>query len=269
LSTVILINISPTTREKMMDSPKYIIYEFQQFVLMIRETILKLPKVKNCLREVVEQMDYIGIGSLGIILSTGFFMGLVLALQASVEMSHIGAILMVGRPVATSVVLELGPVFVAIMVAARSGSAMAAELASMVITEQIDALKVEGGDPILDLVVPRFVACSIVIPFLTIIGSVAALLGGHVIAIFYLKISPYYYWNSVFDVLTPAFLWGGLIKSFVFAIAIALIGCFSGLSTRMGAKGLGAATTRAVVLSSISILGLDFLMTRILIGRWW
>lgn len=256
--------------KNMIESLKYYILEFQRFIVFSKETFLKISGSKGVLREVIEQMDYIGIGSLGIVLLTGLFTGFILTLQASVELSNVGAVSMVGRPVVISVIRELGPVLVAIMVAARSGSAMAAELASMVITEQIDALRVEGGDPILDLVVPRFIACVIMIPLLTIIGSAAALLGGHIIAAFYLKISLFYYWNSVFDALNVNFLVGGLlVKPIVFAIIVALLGCFVGLSTKMSAKGLGVATTRAVVLSSISILGADFLLTRILIGWLW
>lgn len=253
----------------MIKSLKYSIQEFQKFILLSANTIVRLPRGKKCMCEVVEQMNYIGIGSLWIVILTGLFTGFVLTLQASVEMGSIGAVYMVGKPVATSVIRELGPVLVAIMVAARSGSAMSAELAAMVITDQIDALIVEGGDPITDLVVPRFIACLIMIPFLTIIGSATALFGGHIIAAFYLKISPFYYWNSVFSALNVSFLWGGLIKSLIFAVLIALIGCFVGLSTKAGAKGLGIATTRAVVLSSISILAVDFLLTRMFIGSLW
>lgn len=243
--------------------------ELQSFILFTFHTLRKVTGFAGCWREGIEQMYHIGVGSFWIIFVTGLFTGFVLTLQASVEMAKIGAMSLIGEPVATSIVRELGPVLVALMIVARNGSAMTAELASMLITEQIDALEVEGGDPILDLVIPRFLACLMMVPLLTVFGSASAFWGGHIIAVFYLKVSPFYYWNSVIHSLNVNFIVGGLIKSFCFAVIIALIGCYSGLTAQTGAKGLGLATTKSVVWSAISILVIDFMITSILIGWLW
>jgi len=243
--------------------------EFQDFILHVCRVIRSIPYVREIRHDLVEQMDSIGLGSLMIVILTGLFTGFVLALQASVELSNLGALSLVGQAVSISVTRELGPVLVALMVAARSGSAMTAELASMRITEQIDALIVEGGNSVKDLILPRFMASIIMIPLLTIIGCAAAFLGGHIIAVFYFKVSPFFYWNSVFEILKISHLWGGLIKAIVFSGFIALICCYVGLTTKPGVKGLGEATTRAVVFSAVIILATDFLLTRIFIGTLW
>ena len=214
-------------------------------------------------------MDEIGVGSLPIITLTGLFMGLVLALQSIVELRSIGATAYLGRPIGTTVIRELGPVLSAMMVAARSGSAIAAELASMVIGEQIDALRAEGADPVKKLVEPRLVACTLIMPVLTAICDLVAFVGGWIIACQIVQVNTAFYWESVLEVLTPAFIWGGLLKSLCFGFVIGSVSCFAGMKTNFGSSGVGEATTRAVVISSITILGLDFLLTKIFIMTWW
>ena len=214
-------------------------------------------------------MDDIGVGSLPIITLTGLFMGLVLALQSVVELRSIGATAYLGRPIGTTVIRELGPVLSAMMVAARSGSAIAAELASMVIGEQIDALRAEGADPVKKLVEPRLVACTLIMPILTAMCDLVAFIGGWIIACQIVQISTAFYWESVLEVLTPAFIWGGLLKSLCFGFVIGSVSCYAGMKTSFGSAGVGEATTRAVVISSITILGLDFLLTKIFIITWW
>jgi len=215
------------------------------------------------------QMDEIGVGSLPIVTLTGLFMGLVLALQGIVELRNIGATSYIGRAIGTTVIRELGPVLSSMMVAARAGSAIAAELASMTVGEQIDALRAEGSDPVKKLVEPRLVACTLAMPLLTMICDFVAFFGGWVIAGQIVQISPFFYWDSVFEVLTPAFVWGGIVKSVTFGFVIGVIACYSGMTTSFGSAGVGEATTRAVVVSSISILALDFLLTKIFIVTWW
>lgn len=215
------------------------------------------------------QMDAIGVGSLPIVLLTGLFMGLVSALQSIVELRSIGATSYIGRPLGTTIVREMGPVLASMMVAARAGSAIAAELASMAIGEQIDALRAEGSDPIKKLVEPRLVACMIMVPILTILCDLIAFLGGAFIATRVVQISSYFYWDSVLEVLTPAFIWGGVIKSLTFGFVIGIVACYYGIRTGFGAAGVGEATTRAVVTIAISILALDFLLTKIFIVTWW
>lgn len=215
------------------------------------------------------QMDEIGVGSFPIVVLTGLFMGLVLALQSIVELRNIGATSYIGRPMGTTIIRELGPVLSAMMVAARAGSAIAAELASMAIGEQIDALRAEGSDPVKKLVEPRLVACTIMVPVLMILCDVIAFLGGWLVASNAVQITFMFFWDSFFEVLTPEFIWGGLIKSITFGFLIGVISCYAGMKTGFGSAGVGDATTRSVVLSSISILALDFLLTKIYIITWW
>ena len=215
------------------------------------------------------QMDEIGVGSLPIVSLTGLFMGLVLALQSIVELRNIGATSYIGRPIGTTVIRELGPVLSAMMVAARAGSAMAAELASMTLNEQIDALRAEGADPIKKLVEPRLIACTLMMPVLTTLCDGIAFVGGWVIASQVVQISTPFYWNSVLEVLTPAYIGGGLIKSLTFGFIIGTVACHAGMKQRLGASGVGEATTQAVVISSILILMLDFVLTKIFIMTWW
>lgn len=217
----------------------------------------------------LRQMDEIGVGSLPIVALTGIFMGLVLAMQGIVELRNIGATSYIGRAIGTTVIRELGPVLSSMMVAARAGSAIAAELASMAIGEQLDALRAEGSDPIKKLVEPRLVACTLATPLLTMICDFVAFVGGWIIACQIVQVSSFFYWDSVFEVLTPAFVWGGLLKSLTFGFVIGGVSCYSGMNTPFDSAGVGVATTRAVVLSSISILALDFLLTKIYIVTWW
>lgn len=215
------------------------------------------------------RMDEIGIGSLPIVTLTGIFMGLVLGLQSIVELRGIGATSYLGRPIGTTVIRELGPVLSSMMVAARSGSAIAAELASMVIGEQIDALKAEGADPMQKLVAPRLLALTCMMPLLTILCDTVAFIGGWLVAIQVVQISSAFYWDSVMSVLTPAFIWGGLIKSCAFGFMIGVLACYYGMKAGFGSAAVGHATTRAVVISAISILAVDFLLTKIFIMTWW
>ncbi|MBI4550098.1 MAG: ABC transporter permease [Candidatus Omnitrophica bacterium] len=215
------------------------------------------------------QMDEIGVGSLPVVTLTGLFMGLVLALQGIVELRNLGATTYLGRPVGTTVIRELGPVLSSIMVAARSGSAIAAELASMSLGEQIDALRAEGSDPVKKLVEPRLVACTLMMPVLTTLCDAVAFLGALVIATQVVQISAAFYWDSVFEVLTPAFIWGGLAKSTAFGFVIGIVSCYCGMRIGSSAANVGVATTRAVVMAAISILALDFLLTKLFTATCW
>ena len=214
-------------------------------------------------------MDEIGFGSLPIVTLTGLFMGLVSALQSIVELRSIGATSYIGRPLGTTIVREMGPVLASMMIAARSGSAIAAELASMSIAEQIDALRAEGSDPIKKLVEPRLLACTLMTPVLTILCDLIAFVGGWFIATRVVQVSSFFYWDSVLEVLTPAFIWGGALKALTFGFIIGIVACYYGVKTGFGAAGVGEATTRAVVTTAISILAIDFLLTKIFIVTWW
>jgi phospholipid/cholesterol/gamma-HCH transport system permease protein len=225
-------------------------------------------------RDVLTQMDAIGVASLGIVVLTGLFTGMVLALQSSIEMKRFGATIYIGRLVGASAVRELGPVLTALMVAGRVGSGIAAQLGSMKVTEQIDALHVIGTDPIKKLVVPRLVAALVMLPLLTVITDLVAISGGLLIAVAKLGLSADLYLRSVYQTLAasgflftylPRDVLAGLLKPVFFGAIIAITGCYYGFETRGGTEGVGLSTTRAVVTASILILASDYFLTQLLI----
>ena len=225
--------------------------------------------------DLFQQMDVIGVGSLGIVLLTGFFTGMVLALQMSVQLQALGQQALIGKVIAGSMVRELGPVLAGLMVAGRVGSGIAAQLGSMRVTEQIDALNTLGTDPIKKLVTPRVLACLIMLPLLTVINDFVGILGGSIIAKFYLGLPNALYWRTVFEQMLsggftlryiPNDFVQGLTKPFVFGGIISLVACYHGLKTSGGTEGVGLATTRTVVSASILILVVDYFLTQILLA---
>jgi len=215
--------------------------------------------------DLVEQLDLIGLGSLTVVLLTGFFTGAVLALQSGMTMDQFGARPYVGRLISASMVKELGPVLTALMLAGRVGSGIAAELGSMVVTDQVNALRALGTDPIRKLVVPRVLAGFIMCPILTVIANGVGLLGGWLIATSQLRVASSVYWQSVVEGLYLEDIWMGLIKPFFLGVIIVTIGCHVGLRTSGGTQGVGRSTTTAVVAASVTVLVVDFFLTRLLI----
>jgi phospholipid/cholesterol/gamma-HCH transport system permease protein len=204
--------------------------------------------------DLVQQMDAIGVQSLGIVLLTGFFTGMVLALQSAVQLKTFGATIYIGRLVSASMIRELGPVLAGLMVAGRVGSGIAAQLGSMKVTEQIDALNTLGTDPIKKLVTPRVLAALIMLPVLTIINDLVGIIGGNVVAGgFTLRYIP----NDFIQ---------GIAKPFVFGGIISVTACYYGLKTSGGTEGVGQATTRTVVTASILILIIDYFMTQVILA---
>ena len=193
------------------------------------------------------------------------FTGMVLALQSAASLDAFGARPYVGRLVCLSMVRELGPVLTALMVTGRVGSGMAAELGSMVVTQQIDALRVLGSDPLRKLVAPRLAAAIVMVPTLTVISDTLGIFGGALISIFSLKLSWEFYWRSVGNALTLNDLVMGLSKPVAFGFILASVGCFTGLRTSGGTRGVGVATTQSVVVASVMILVSDFFMTKVLL----
>src|SRR5436309_4579242 len=216
--------------------------------------------------DVVEQFDQIGIGSLTVVLLTGFFTGAVLALQSGVTLDQFGAKPFVGRLVSASMIKELGPVLTGLMLAGRIGSGIAAELGSMAVTDQINALRALGTDPIRKLVVPRVLAGIFMTPILTIISDFVGIFGGWLVARFQLQVATGLYWSSVTDALYMQDVWMGLIKPFVFGLVIVTIACHVGLRTTGGTQGVGKSTTVAVVAGSVAVIAADFFITRLLIS---
>ena len=234
----------------------------QEFTLLCVQAIMGIPRARRHFAEIVLQVDRVGVGSLFIVILTGLFTGMVLTLQGAIQLEPYGATIYVSRLVSTSVVRELGPVLAALMVAGRVGTGIASELASMQVTEQIDALRAEGTDPIHKLVTTRLIACLLMIPILTILTDGVAMVGGWLIATVTLSIDSYFYWTWALEALLPRDMMLGLVKPVVFGFLIAMVGCYAGLRTRGGTVGVGRSTTQSMVSSSILILGTDFLLTK-------
>ncbi len=241
------------------------VLEVQEYVGMIGKVMRALVTRPFYMRDMVEQFDAIGVGSLTVVLLTGTFTGMVLALQSGITLDKFGARSMVGQLVSASMVKELGPVLTALMVAGRVGSGIAAELGSMVVTEQIAALRALGTDPIRKLVTPRILAGVIMVPVLTCISVAVGLIGSWLITVTQLKVASGVYWNSVVTGLYIQDVWMGLSKPFFLGFAIVSIGCHVGLRTTGGTQGVGRSTTNAVVAGSVAVLAVDFLVTKVLI----
>lgn len=226
-------------------------------------------------QDVIQQMDEIGVKSLGIVLLTGLFTGMVLALQSSVQLQTFGATMYIGRLVSGSMIRELGPVLAGLMVAGRVGSGIAAQLGSMKVTEQIDALNTLGTDPIKKLATPRVLASLIMVPVLTIINDLVGIIGGNLIATLMVGLPTSLYWRTVWEQIMsggftlrviPNDFVQGLTKPLVFGAIISITACFFGLRTTGGTEGVGHATTKTVVTSSILILVTDYFLTQLLLS---
>jgi phospholipid/cholesterol/gamma-HCH transport system permease protein len=211
----------------------------------------------------VAQMESIGFRSLPVVLTTALFTGMVLALQASDSLEKVlmGISQFIGRTVALPFVRELGPVLTALIVTGRIGSGIAAEIGTMQVTEQVDALKTLATPPLRYLGVPRLLACMFMLPLLTLIANVVGIAGGWLVAVFTVGISTQTYFTDIPQMLVLADIWKGVGKAPFFGAIIALVSCYQGFSARDGAEGVGHATTKAVVLSSILILISDYFLT--------
>lgn len=241
------------------------VQEVQEYMRLMGRVAHGLVSRPFYRRDLVEQLDAIGLGSLTVVLLTGMFTGMVLALQSGMTLDQFGARPVVGRLVSASMVKELGPVLTALMVAGRVGSGIAAELGSMVVTEQIAALRALGTDPVRKLVVPRVVAGTLMLPVLTVIADAVGILGGAIISTYQLHVASSVYWNNVVQGLYPEDIWMGLIKPVILGFAVVSIGCHVGLRTRGGTQGVGRAATTAVVSGSVAVLAIDFFVTKALI----
>jgi len=211
----------------------------------------------------IRQMEQIGVRSLGVASITTIFTGMVLALQTALSLPSLGIKYYIGSVVSKSLVRELGPVLTALIVGGRIGSGMTAEIGTMKVTEQIDALRSMAADPVKKLVVPKLIASLVMLPALTVIGDALGILGGLIVATFTLNLTPGLYLNDVFDSLTLGDVGSGIAKSFFFAYFIAIVGCYNGLNTTGGADGVGRATTNTVVLAAILVLISDFFLTKL------
>ncbi|MCJ7482131.1 MAG: ABC transporter permease [Thermodesulfovibrionales bacterium] len=225
--------------------------------LTVRQLIFPPFEVRNMFKQMLE----IGVRSLPVVVITAIFTGMVFALQTFTGFKRFGAEALVGTVVALSMTRELGPVLTALIVAGRAGAAMAAELGTMRVTEQIDALETLATNPVKYLIVPRFIAGLLMLPALSAVADIIGITGGYFVTVGLFKTSSIVYWKRTWDFLEMSDIYNGLIKSAFFGASIALISCYKGFYTRGGAEGVGKATTGAVVASSMTILISDYFLS--------
>jgi phospholipid/cholesterol/gamma-HCH transport system permease protein len=215
-------------------------------------------------KNVLKQMEEIGFNSVPVVLTTALSTGMVLALQSYTGFKRFGAETLIGTVVSLSMTRELGPVLTGLMVAGRAGASMAAELGTMRVTEQIDALTTLATNPMKYLVVPRFIASTVMMFFLTILGMMIGVIGGYFVGVKVLGTNPVTYINNSINYTEVTDIWYGLIKALAFGAVVGLIGCYKGVHTEGGAEGVGKATTGAVVVSCMLILILDYFLSAML-----
>lgn len=244
------------------DFAKSKVLAVQEYSLLAWRSITNVFGHPRYLADTLQQADLIGFGSLPIVLAACFFTGAALALNSASSLSRFGAISVIGQLVSVGIVRELGPVLAGLVVAGRNSSGMASELGSMIVTEQIDAMRALGTDPTKKLVTPRVVSTVIMLFFLTILGDLMGLIGGGVVASFLLGLDYHAYWSSAWQILVFSDVFMGLTKPLVFGFIIATIGCYFGLSAKGGTQGVGRATTEAVVAAMILIIAVDVFVTR-------
>lgn len=238
-----------------------VVEELGKIVVLLISVISWMLRPPLKAKNIFKQMEFVGVKSVFVVLLTGCFTGMVLALQSYHGFKLFSAESMVGTTVALGMTRELGPVLTALMVTARAGSAMAAELGTMRVTEQIDALYAMAANPIKHLIVPRVIAGVIMLPFLTVISDFLGILGGYFVGVVLLHINSGVFIKNIIKHVDTGDIFNGLIKAAVFGLILALIGCYKGFNARGGAEGVGKATTEAVVLSSVSILVSDYFLT--------
>jgi len=234
--------------------------------LLTWNLLLALPKGMTRGHLIFQQMLYMGVNSIPLVFLTSLFTGAVTSVQAAYQFTDLLSMRYLGSAVSKAVIIELGPVLTALVVTGRVGAAIAAELGTMKVTEQIDALETMALSPTEYLVVPRFIGGLIMLPVLTIFADMIAILGGLTVATTFLNVTSHTFLTSVKSFFEMMDLWAGLTKSFAFGAIIAIIGCYQGFNTSGGAEGVGRSTTKAVVVASVLILISDYLLASIIFG---
>lgn len=244
---------------------KQVVLTVQDYSLFASRAFQNLFRPPIYWTDFLVQSDIIGVGSVSIVLLAGFFTGGVLALQSASTLAQFGATAVTGRFVSLSMIRELGPVLTGIMVSGRNASSMASELGSMVVTEQIDAMRALGVDPMRKLVTPRIFACIAMLFFLTIVADACGILGGAAVTVFMNHQNAPQYFSQAYQFLSLSDILQGLVKPLAFGYIIASTGCFYGMRTTGGTQGVGRSTIQAVVNSSVLIIFVDFLISRVMI----
>ncbi len=241
-----------------------LVEEMGGMALMFLKTLALTFKPPYRIRLLIKQMEFVGVKSTLVVVLTGLFSGMVLALEGYYGFRKFGGESLLGATVALSLVRELGPVLTGLMVTARAGSAMAAEIGTMRVTEQIDALSAMAVNPVHYLVVPRFWAAVLMVPLLTVLANVVGIAGGYFVGVILLHIDAGIFVAKMRELVELSDITNGLYKAFVFGAILAIVGCFKGYNARGGAEGVGKATTEAVVIASVSILVGDYILTSLL-----
>jgi phospholipid/cholesterol/gamma-HCH transport system permease protein len=235
-----------------------------RFALLAGEVFRAAARPRFPWRATLEQLEAIGTRSLSIVLITALFTGMVLALQTGIALERFGATLYVGSVLGLSLSRELGPVLTALMVGGRVGAGITAEIGAMQVTEQVDAIRSMGADPVQKLVLPRVLAATVALPLLTMLADLIGVIGGMLIASSQFHITNNFYLDTVYWAVTVPDVLSGIAKTCVFGWIIAMVGCFQAFGTTGGTVGVGRATTSAVVIASISVLVSDFFLTKLM-----
>jgi phospholipid/cholesterol/gamma-HCH transport system permease protein len=247
-----------------LDWTKQTVLVIQDYWQLSARSLTNVFRRPRYVADTLQQADLIGVGSLPIVVLTGFFTGAVLALQGANTLERFGSLSLIGQLVSISMVRELGPVLTSLMVAGRNSSGMASELGSMRVTEQIDAMRALGTDPTKKLVTPRVVSTITMLFFLTSISDLVGLAGGAMVSTLMLGLNGNQYWSKAWQSLVWQDVFMGLTKPLIFGFIVSTVGCYYGMSTKGGTQGVGRATTQAVVAASVLILIVDFFWTRVL-----
>jgi phospholipid/cholesterol/gamma-HCH transport system permease protein len=251
--------------ERIYHRVQFFFINLQEFYLLSFRGLTGLFRKPLYYKELIEQMDYAGAGTLIIVTLVAMFIGMALSLQISAQFATLGLQMYTGRVVGISIISEIGPVASALVFAGRTGSGMASELGTMILRHQVDTLRVFGVDPIKKLITPRLVGSIIMLPALTIISDGVSLLGGYYITSVVNHQSGAVYWDSIRLIMLPEYIISGSVKPFVFGFIIAAVSCYTGFTTKGGAVGLKSSTTRAFVLSTIMIIIADFVLTKVIL----
>jgi phospholipid/cholesterol/gamma-HCH transport system permease protein len=254
---------TPSVAEVLVDAAKTNVLKVQDYSKLCLRSLTNLVTSPRYMPDTLVQMDDIGVGSLPIVLLSGFFIGAVLVLQTGAQFERFGQTMLTGDVVSIALVRDLGPTITGLLVAGRCASGMASELGSMQVTEQVDAMRAMGTDPSRKLVSPRVLATLLTLPLLTTISVFVGLLGGMVASVFSLRLDATTFWERAIHVLEFSDLMQGFTKSLVFGFILATVGCYQGLNVRGGTQGVGRATTQAVVASSVMIIVADTFLTKI------
>lgn len=238
--------------------------EAGRIVLLFLSVLLWMVRPPLKMRNIIKQMEFVGVKSIFVVVLTGTFTGMVMALQGYHGFRMFSAETLVGSTVALGMTRELGPVLTSLMVTARAGSAMAAELGTMRVTEQIDALYVMAANPVKYLIVPRVIAGVLMVPLLTVVSIAFGVTGGYFVGVDVLQINEGAFVKNIYKMVDMKDLYSGLVKAACFGLILSIIGCYKGFNTTGGAEGVGRATTEAVVLASITILISDYFLTAIM-----